>query len=262
MNEPGRRTQELARALWYVGRGRAELRSTPLAAPAPAEALVRTAVERAQPRHRAPRLRGPGRAPSRASACGRRCRRGISPFRSSTATAPSGVSRKVRATLAGRTVFALHPHQDRFAAPAGSLALVPPAVPARRAVLARQHGDGAQRGSGIRAPGRATGSSSSAPAWSACSSALSAAAPAGGGGHDGRRRSVARRHRPPSRLRLPEAARRARRGGPRLPRERDLGRACLRARLRRPRGGGRRDELVRRRRRCGRRSGFPSTAAA
>jgi threonine dehydrogenase-like Zn-dependent dehydrogenase len=38
--------------------------------------------------------------------------------------------------LVGRTVFALHPHPDRFAAPAGSLALVPPAVPARRAALA------------------------------------------------------------------------------------------------------------------------------
>jgi threonine dehydrogenase-like Zn-dependent dehydrogenase len=38
--------------------------------------------------------------------------------------------------LLGRTVFSLHPHQDRFVVPAGRVALVPDAVPARRAVLA------------------------------------------------------------------------------------------------------------------------------
>jgi threonine dehydrogenase-like Zn-dependent dehydrogenase len=38
--------------------------------------------------------------------------------------------------LAGRTVFALHPHQDRFTAPASFLCPLPEGVPARRAVLA------------------------------------------------------------------------------------------------------------------------------
>jgi threonine dehydrogenase-like Zn-dependent dehydrogenase len=38
--------------------------------------------------------------------------------------------------LEGRTVFALHPHQDRFSAPASLLCPVPDDVPARRAVLA------------------------------------------------------------------------------------------------------------------------------
>lgn len=38
--------------------------------------------------------------------------------------------------LVGRTVFCLHPHQDRFVAPIGLVAPVPPSVPARRAVLA------------------------------------------------------------------------------------------------------------------------------
>lgn len=38
--------------------------------------------------------------------------------------------------LLGRTVFCLHPHQDRFNAPPGAVTLVPEAVPARRAVLA------------------------------------------------------------------------------------------------------------------------------
>jgi threonine dehydrogenase-like Zn-dependent dehydrogenase len=38
--------------------------------------------------------------------------------------------------LQGRTVFALHPHQERFTAPAALLAPVPEAVPPRRAILA------------------------------------------------------------------------------------------------------------------------------
>jgi len=38
--------------------------------------------------------------------------------------------------LRGRAVFALHPHQDRFVAPARLLAPVPEGVPPRRAVLA------------------------------------------------------------------------------------------------------------------------------
>lgn len=38
--------------------------------------------------------------------------------------------------LLGRTVFALHPHQDRFVVPATAVTPVPEGVPARRAVLA------------------------------------------------------------------------------------------------------------------------------
>lgn len=38
--------------------------------------------------------------------------------------------------LMGKTVFCLHPHQDMFIAPAGMLAVVPDAIPARRATLA------------------------------------------------------------------------------------------------------------------------------
>ncbi len=38
--------------------------------------------------------------------------------------------------LAGKTVFALHPHQDRFRAPASMLTPLPAQVPARRGILA------------------------------------------------------------------------------------------------------------------------------
>ena len=38
--------------------------------------------------------------------------------------------------LLGRIAFCLHPHQDRFVAPRGSLVLVPDTIPPRRAILA------------------------------------------------------------------------------------------------------------------------------
>lgn len=46
------------------------------------------------------------------------------------------VARVVNGDGAGRLVFALHPHQDRFALPAGELHALPPGLPAERAVLA------------------------------------------------------------------------------------------------------------------------------
>lgn len=46
------------------------------------------------------------------------------------------VGRAVSGPLAGREVFALHPHQDRFRLPAAALVPLPDGVPAARAVLA------------------------------------------------------------------------------------------------------------------------------
>ena len=248
MNEPGRRTQERARALWYVGRGRAELRSAPLSPPAPADALVRTAWSALS--RGTERLVFEGRVAAVESERMRApMQEGDFPFPVKYGYCAVGTVEEGPGDLVGRTVFALHPHQDlcgagrkpcpRAASRAGA---------ARRA--RRQHGNGAERGLGF---GRRAGRSDPRR-WGRCGRAprrLDRGAAAGGGGHDGRRRSVARRHRPPSWLRLPEAARRARRRGPRLPRERDRGRTCLRLGLRRPRGVGRRAELVRRRRGAG-----------
>jgi threonine dehydrogenase-like Zn-dependent dehydrogenase len=47
-----------------------------------------------------------------------------------------GVVEQGPATLLGRTVFTLFPHQSAFVVPAGAVVPVPPGVPARRAVLA------------------------------------------------------------------------------------------------------------------------------
>jgi threonine dehydrogenase-like Zn-dependent dehydrogenase len=143
MNEPLPQGQEpsqapsqgRARALWYVARGRAELREAPLPAPAPGDALVRTAwsalsrgTERLvfegrvslfeNERMRAPMQEGDFPYPVKYGYC-------------AVGTVEEGPH-----DLAGRTVFVLHPHQDTFRAPAASLAPVPGDVPPRRAVLA------------------------------------------------------------------------------------------------------------------------------
>src|SRR5215217_8459865 len=135
MNEPGRRTQGLARALWYVGRGRAELRHAPLSPPAPIDALVRTAWSALS--RGTERLVFEGRVAAVESERMRApMQEGDFPFPVKYGYSAVGTVEEGPRDLVGRTVFALHPHQDRFAAPAGSLALVPPAVPARRAALA------------------------------------------------------------------------------------------------------------------------------
>ena len=143
MNEPLPQGQEpaqgaapvSARALWYVGRSRAELREAALPAPAPGEALERTAwsaqsrgTERLVFEGRVPLLeRERMRAPMQ---------EGDFPFPVKYGYCAVGTVEEGPPELAGRTVFALHPHQDAFAAPAQSLAPVPEDVPARRAVLA------------------------------------------------------------------------------------------------------------------------------
>lgn len=61
---------------------------------------------------------------------------GTFPFPVKYGYAAVGVVEDGPAELLGRTVFALHPHQDRFVAPVSALLPVPDGVPARRAVLA------------------------------------------------------------------------------------------------------------------------------
>ena len=124
-----------ARALWYVARGRAELKPAQVPAIEAGEARIRTlwsAVSRGTERlvfegrisafeterMRAPRQEGEFPFPVKYGYC-------------AVGTVEDGPE-----SLQGRTVFALHPHQSRFVAPADALVLVPDAVPSRRAVLA------------------------------------------------------------------------------------------------------------------------------
>ena len=124
-----------ARALWHVGAGACELRSQPLPEPAPDEVRVRTlfsaisrGTERLVHQGRVPpaeheRMRGPNMD-------------GAFPFPVKYGYCTVGTVESGAADMIGRAVFALHPHQDRFVVPAGSVTPLPPGLPHRRATLA------------------------------------------------------------------------------------------------------------------------------
>ncbi len=124
-----------AEALWYVGPERAEIGTESVAAPAPGEVLVSTlytALSRGTER-----LVFSGRVPEsefermRAPHMG-----GRFPFPVKYGYAAVGRVESGPADLAGRTVFALHPHQSAFTLSADAVIPVPDNVPPERAVLA------------------------------------------------------------------------------------------------------------------------------
>ncbi|HMN37456.1 MAG TPA: zinc-binding alcohol dehydrogenase [Hyphomicrobium sp.] len=135
---PMRRSQGqmvVARALWYVKPGVAELRTERLAAPAPGEARVKTlfsAVSRGTerlvafghvPRSEWQRMRAPLQS-------------GAFPFPVKYGYSAAGKVIAGPENLAGKNVFCLHPHQDHFQAACDMLIPIPEAVPVRRATLA------------------------------------------------------------------------------------------------------------------------------
>src|SRR3954451_18042952 len=122
-------------ALWYASRGRAELRPAPLPPLGFGQARVRTlwsALSRGTERlvfegrismFENERMRAP-------------MQDGDFPFPVKYGYSAVGMVEEGPDDLGGRTVFALHPHQDGFVAPADCLVSVPVDVPARRAALA------------------------------------------------------------------------------------------------------------------------------
>src|ERR1051326_1302670 len=122
-----------ARALWYVGPGRAELRPETVGAPAPGEVGVRAlfgALSRGTER-----LVASGRVPPS------EFERMRAPFMAGTFPFPvkygyATVGRVEEGPLRDQVVFALHPHQTLFALPAEAVSVVPDRVPPARAVLA------------------------------------------------------------------------------------------------------------------------------
>lgn len=125
----------LAHALWYVAKGKIELLPEPLPAPKMDEVLVRvlyTAISRgterliisgAVPQAEWERMRAPMQV-------------GSFPFPVKYGYCAAGIVEAGAPELLGRTVFALHPHQDYFVVPAHQVVLVPDGVPAKRATLA------------------------------------------------------------------------------------------------------------------------------
>jgi threonine dehydrogenase-like Zn-dependent dehydrogenase len=131
---PGGKRRE-ARALWYAKPGVAELREAALPVPGPGEVLVRTqfsgisrgterlVFEGAVGESEWERMRGPAME-------------GAFPFPVKYGYGAAGIVEEGPAGWRGRTVFCLHPHQDRFVVPVDAARPVPAGVPARRATLA------------------------------------------------------------------------------------------------------------------------------
>jgi len=123
------------RALWYVTPGGAELRPVDLSSPGPDEVLVRTLWSGLS--RGTERLVFEGKVPAAESERMRApFQQGDFPYPVKYGYSAVGVVEEGPPELRGRTVFALHPHQDRFVLPAALAVPVPAAVPARRAVLA------------------------------------------------------------------------------------------------------------------------------
>jgi threonine dehydrogenase-like Zn-dependent dehydrogenase len=127
--------QSFARALWYTAPGKAELRSEPLKAPLAGEITVRALYS------------GVSRGTERLISSGAagvseyqrmRCplQAGEFPFPVKYGYCAVGQAENGDESLAGRTVFVMHPHQDIFTAPAAMAFPIPEGVPPRRATLA------------------------------------------------------------------------------------------------------------------------------
>ncbi|MBA3325886.1 MAG: dehydrogenase, partial [Rhodobacteraceae bacterium] len=122
----------MSRALWIAGPGRAELRDV---AEASGEVVVETAFSGISRGTEA--LVFAGRVPE-AERGRMRCpfQEGDFPFPVKYGYAAVGRAVEGPEGLRGRDVFVLHPHQDRFAAPAATCVPLPAGVPPGRAVLA------------------------------------------------------------------------------------------------------------------------------
>ena len=124
-----------ARAFWVVAPSRGELRSAPLAPPAPGEVQVQSLFSGISRGTESLVFRGAVPASQRDAM---RC-----PFQQGDFPAPVkygycsvGVVEAGEASWIGRRVFCLHPHQDRYVVPVGWINPLPDAVPSPRAVLA------------------------------------------------------------------------------------------------------------------------------
>ncbi|MGL5362371.1 MAG: zinc-dependent alcohol dehydrogenase [Bosea sp. (in: a-proteobacteria)] len=122
-------------ALWYVRAGECALNEAALPVPGPDDCVFRmrwSGISRGTER-----LIFKGRVPP-SEQTRMRCpgQEGEFPFPVKYGYCAVGEVETGPDHLMGRTVFTLHPHQQRFVAPASMLTLVPENIPARRATLA------------------------------------------------------------------------------------------------------------------------------
>jgi NADPH:quinone reductase-like Zn-dependent oxidoreductase len=125
----------MGRAVWYQTAGQVALRPEALPPLVPGLALVRTLFSGIS--RGTERLVLAGRVPPNQFAQMRApWQQGDFPFPVKYGYCAVGVVQDGPDDLIGRTVFSLHPHQDRFILPASALTVVPDGVPPRRATLA------------------------------------------------------------------------------------------------------------------------------
>ncbi|MFA5957941.1 zinc-binding alcohol dehydrogenase [Hyphomicrobium sp.] len=136
--KPSRRSQGqivVARSLWYVKPGVAELRTERLAQPPPGQ--VRIAAEYSAISRGTERLVAFGQVPeSEWSRMRAPLQAGEFSFPVKYGYSATGVITAGADKLVGKRAFVLHPHQDHFQAPETMLAVLPDSVPSRRGVLA------------------------------------------------------------------------------------------------------------------------------
>lgn len=124
-----------ATALWYAAARECVLNTEELPSPGPSECLVRTlwsGISRGTER-----LVFEGRVPeSEYERMRAPLQQGAFPYPVKYGYCAVGMVDAGPDELLGRTVFCLHPHQDRFVVPADRVTPLPKGLPARRAVLA------------------------------------------------------------------------------------------------------------------------------
>ena len=125
----------VARALWYVKPGIAEIRTERLAPLPPG--YVRVATEYSALSRGTERLVSLGEVPnSEWSRMRAPLQAGDFPFPVKYGYAAVGRAVGGPDDLVGRRVFSLHPHQDQFQIPAASVLALPDGIPSKRATLA------------------------------------------------------------------------------------------------------------------------------
>lgn len=123
-----------ARAFWTVAPGRGEIRAECLAPPGAGEVRVRALYSGISRGSEALVFRG-GVPPSQYGAMRAPFQAGDFPGPVKYGYASVGVVESGPEGLAGRTVFCLHPHQDRYVVPADAVLPLPAGLPPARAVL-------------------------------------------------------------------------------------------------------------------------------
>jgi hypothetical protein len=127
--------EEVAQALWYVGPGQAEIRQERL--PPLADGMVRVRARYGAISRGTEALIAAGRVPeSEYQRMRAPFMSGSFPFPVKYGYATIGEIEAGPASLMGRNVFALHPHQTKFDMPADAVVSVPGDIPVSRAVLA------------------------------------------------------------------------------------------------------------------------------